>query len=101
MLRHKFQRCNLKEVNRLWTQLQRKHEIAIRAKRKISKDSRRFLQFVSKEFNEKNQSVNTINYTNVLFHFFSLNKLFIDKQQKPLIENVHFGVPCSTKAVLR
>lgn len=63
MLRHKFQRCNLKEVNRLWTQLQRKHEIAIRAKRKISKDSRRFRQFVSKEFNAKNQSVNTINYT--------------------------------------
>lgn len=63
MLRHKFQRCNLKEVNRLWTQLQRKNEIAIRAKRKISKDSRRFRQFVSKEFNAKNQSVNTIKYT--------------------------------------
>ena len=40
-------------------------------------------------------------HTNVLFHFFSLNKLFIDKQQKQLIGNVHFGVPCSTKAVLR
>ena len=63
MLRHKFHRCNLKEVNRLRTQLQRKNEIAIRAKRKISKDSRRFCQFVSKEFNAKNQSVNTINYT--------------------------------------
>lgn len=54
MLRHKFQRCNLKEVNRLRTQLQRKNEIAISAKRKISKDSRRFRQFVSKEFNAKN-----------------------------------------------